>query len=608
MLQYWEQDPATQVVALYLESFGNPRKFGRVARRVARAKPVLAVKAGRTSAGARAASSHTGALIAASDSTVDALFASAGVIRCDGLDDLLDAAAVLAEQPPRGSSGSSANARGPLVVCADACADAGLGVASPVAARPRPRCARRCRQSVVAGPVQLVAAETPAGFAPRRRRVAADAAVDAPAGGGVGIVANARGPLVVCADACADAGWTSPPLGRDPGRAARGAPVRVRARRPGPARRGGDARRVRRRGRTRRRRPGRERGDRDLRRAHRERGDEVAAALAAAAPALHAAGTPLAAVFMTPGPLPAVLREGCSGKVPTFRAPEAAARALGPCRRLRALPRVTGARAAAAGRRRQRRGRGRARGSLARGGGWLRPDEVAALLSAYGIALVEQRRVSSAAAAAKAAAELGGPVALKGVAPGVVHKARAGAVRLDLHGPTAVRRAAQEIAQRLEAAGTPVEDFLVQRMAGAGVEMLVGVLADERFGPVVACGAGGGTAEVLEDVAGPARAARARGCGRMIAGLRSRALLERARADVDALADIAVRVGALADAHPGDRGAGPQPGDGRARGCGGGRRPRPRGAARRPAGVPGRGRCVRSFPTGNFRTHPRVAR
>src|SRR6478609_6596175 len=97
LLQYWEQDPATQVVALYLESFGNPRKFGRVARRVARAKPVLAVKAGRTSAGARAASSHTGALITASDSTVDALFASAGVIRCDGLDDLLDAAAVLAE-------------------------------------------------------------------------------------------------------------------------------------------------------------------------------------------------------------------------------------------------------------------------------------------------------------------------------------------------------------------------------------------------------------------------------------------------------------------------------------------------------------------------------
>src|SRR5205085_3881165 len=132
VLQYWEQDASTDVVALYLESFGNPRKFGRVARRVARAKPVLAVKAGRTSAGARAASSHTGALLAASDDTVDALFASAGVIRCDGLDDLLDAAAVLAEQPLPGGSGVGivANARGPLVVCADACSDAGLEVAT----------------------------------------------------------------------------------------------------------------------------------------------------------------------------------------------------------------------------------------------------------------------------------------------------------------------------------------------------------------------------------------------------------------------------------------------------------------------------------------------
>ena len=149
LLQYWEQDPATQVVALYLESFGNPRKFGRVARRVARAKPVLAVKAGRTSAGARAASSHTGALIAASDSTVDALFASAGVIRCDGLDDLLDAAAVMSEQPLPTGSGVAiiANARGPLVVCADACTDSGLKVATLTRGDAARRCPSGCRPS-----------------------------------------------------------------------------------------------------------------------------------------------------------------------------------------------------------------------------------------------------------------------------------------------------------------------------------------------------------------------------------------------------------------------------------------------------------------------------
>ena len=189
-------------------------------------------------------------------------------------------------------------------------------------------------------------------------------------------------------------------------------------------------------------------------------------------------------------------------------------------------------------------------GSLARGGGWLRPDEVQALLAAYGISLVEQRRVSSPAAAAKAAAELGGPVALKGIAPGVVHKAQAGAVRLGLSGPTAVRRAAQEVADTLEAAGTPVEDFLVQRMVRSGVEMLVGVLADERFGPVVACGAGGGTADVIGDVGVRLAPLAREEALEMIRSLRSKVLLERANADVDALADIAVRVGALADAHP----------------------------------------------------------
>ncbi|HET6551862.1 MAG TPA: acetate--CoA ligase family protein, partial [Solirubrobacter sp.] len=153
--------------------------------------------------------------------------------------------------------------------------------------------------------------------------------------------------------------------------------------------------------------------------------------------------------------------------------------------------------------------------------------------------------VGAVAAAAKAAVELGGPVALKAVATGVVHKAQAGAVRLGLSGPTAVRRAAQEIAARLD-----VEEFLVQRMAGAGVEMLVGVLVDERFGPVVACGAGGGSAEVLGDVGVRLAPLAREDALDMISRLRSLALLERAGADVEALADLAVRVGALADDHP----------------------------------------------------------
>lgn len=77
LIQYWVDDPRTDVILLYLESFGNPRRFGQIARRVAQKKPIVAVKAGRSQAGARAASSHTGAL-AAGDRVVDALFRQAG--------------------------------------------------------------------------------------------------------------------------------------------------------------------------------------------------------------------------------------------------------------------------------------------------------------------------------------------------------------------------------------------------------------------------------------------------------------------------------------------------------------------------------------------------
>ena len=102
LIQYWAQDPRTSVILLYLESFGNPKKFSEIARRVSRAKPIVAVKAGRSRAGARAAQSHTGAL-AVPDSVVDGLFRQAGVIRTDTLEQMFDVAALLAHQPlPRG--------------------------------------------------------------------------------------------------------------------------------------------------------------------------------------------------------------------------------------------------------------------------------------------------------------------------------------------------------------------------------------------------------------------------------------------------------------------------------------------------------------------------
>ena len=112
LLQHWETDPNTSVILFYLESFGNPRKFARLARRVARRKAIVAVKSGRTQAGSRAASSHTAAL-ATPDVAVDALFRQAGVIRVDTLEQLLDTAQVLAHQPlPNGPARRDRRQRG----------------------------------------------------------------------------------------------------------------------------------------------------------------------------------------------------------------------------------------------------------------------------------------------------------------------------------------------------------------------------------------------------------------------------------------------------------------------------------------------------------------
>src|SRR5258705_6046373 len=127
LLEYWEQDKGTDLILLYLESFGNPAKFTQIARRVARKKPIVAVKSGRTPGGSRAASSHTGAL-AGSDAAVQALFHQSGVIRTDTIEELFDTALLLGSQPiptgPRVAILTSAGGRG--IMAADACEGAGL--------------------------------------------------------------------------------------------------------------------------------------------------------------------------------------------------------------------------------------------------------------------------------------------------------------------------------------------------------------------------------------------------------------------------------------------------------------------------------------------------
>jgi acetyl coenzyme A synthetase (ADP forming)-like protein len=180
-LRFWERDPDTELVLLYLESLGNPRRFGQIARRLTATKPVIAVKSGRTPAGRRAASSHTGALLEASEATVDALFDHAGVTRVQTLDEQLDVAALLSGQPlPAGNRVAIVtNGGGPGIACADACAAGGLAV-EPLGEATRARLRERLPAAAsVANPVDMLAAATPAHFRHTVGAVAADPAIDA---------------------------------------------------------------------------------------------------------------------------------------------------------------------------------------------------------------------------------------------------------------------------------------------------------------------------------------------------------------------------------------------------------------------------------------------
>jgi acyl-CoA synthetase (NDP forming) len=158
LLEFWEHDPSTSVILLYLESFGNPKRFGEIARRVARTTPIVAVKAGRSRPGARAATSHTGAL-AARDEIVSALFQDCGVIRTETLEELFDVAALLAHQPvPRGNRVAIlTNAGGPGILAADACEALGLHIAPLTDATTRALREFLPAAASVANPVDMLA-------------------------------------------------------------------------------------------------------------------------------------------------------------------------------------------------------------------------------------------------------------------------------------------------------------------------------------------------------------------------------------------------------------------------------------------------------------------
>ena len=474
LIQFWESDPETSLLMLYLESFGNPRKFARIARRVSRSKPILAVKAGRTQAGNRATSSHTGALLSASDVTIDALFQQAGVIRTDTLAELFDAALLLGSQPlPAGNRVAIlTNAGGPAILCADACEAAGLVVP------PLPDAVRS----------ELASFLPAAGSFGNPVDMLADAKGDD--------YRRAIGILSRCPEIDSVIVIFTPPLVT--------------------------------------------------------KASEVIRAIHSAAKEMPRE-LPLLSVFMSKQSTPRVVRSGTVA-IPHYPFPEEAARALSLAARYAAwralpdepMPTLEGV------------DRDHADAVIAAAlrdePGWMQPAAVGELLSCYRIPLVETRIAATARDAGRAARELGRPVALKAIASGVLHKTDAGGVRLGLKGASATERAADEMAAAFERAGHHVDAFQVQPIVAGGVEMIVGVVQDQHFGPVLACGAGGTATELVKDVAVRITPITGAEADRMVRSLKTFPLLDgyrgSPRADVGALEDVLLRVSALVEAHP----------------------------------------------------------
>jgi acetyl coenzyme A synthetase (ADP forming)-like protein len=179
LLEYWDRDKKTKVIALYLESFGDPRRFTTLARRITAKKPIIVVKSGTTAAGSRAATSHTGAL-AARDIAADALLYQCGVIRVSTTEQMMDVARALANNPiPKGDRVCIlTNAGGPAILATDAAVNEGLKMAT-LSDATRRRLARFLpEESSVRNPIDMISSAGPKEYEKALDLVLGDRGVD----------------------------------------------------------------------------------------------------------------------------------------------------------------------------------------------------------------------------------------------------------------------------------------------------------------------------------------------------------------------------------------------------------------------------------------------
>jgi acetyl coenzyme A synthetase (ADP forming)-like protein len=480
LLEYWEQDDSTDVILLYLESFGNPRRFARIARRVSRRKPIVVVKAGSTKAGYRAARSHTAAL-AASEVAVDALFHQTGVVRAETLGEMFDLVAALSSQPlPQGCRvGLLTNAGGPAVLCADASEAGGLAIPEFSQAIKSQLASFLPAAASLGNPVDMIASATPEHFARAIEVILGSDEVDA-----LVVIYIAGG---VCST---------------------------------------------------------------------ERFTQAITASVAKVRSTSATRRPVLACLMPEQgvhSLPVFEHE----RIPCYSFPESAARVL--CklaahaqwrgRPLGQVPRFGDMQLELA--------RELCRQSLAeRGPGWLTTQATRQLLQAAGLPQLPGGVARTAEEAAALAGRLGFPVAVKLASHQIVHKTDMGGVHLNVLDDLQVRRAFADIHNRLERDHKldAMEGVLVQPMVVGATEVMLGMTQDPLFGPLLAFGLGGIHVEILGDVCFRVTPLTEHDAAEMVRSVRGYRLFQEYRghpaADVPAMEEVLLRVSALVEAVP----------------------------------------------------------
>jgi acyl-CoA synthetase (NDP forming)/ribosomal protein S18 acetylase RimI-like enzyme len=414
LLCFFERDERTSVIALYLESLGNPRKFARIARRVGEHKPIVALKAGRTSAGARGAHSHTAAA-ATPEVTLSALLRSAGVIKVDRLEELLDVSAILLAAPLPGGRRVAlvGNSGGPLILAADACEAEGLIV---------PEFGGATKDALR----EVLVAEAAVGNP-----------VDLTAGGGATSLENAL-EIVVQDDAIDAIIVVTTDLPELSANEARTTVARMAAR-----------------------------SDKS-----------IIACILDGDPRLSSYDTGPVAEVPSPERVASALAHVCR-YAEWRRAPQAPTEDFEEFSDDSVISEIV-----------------RSELDQSPTGSWLDLDQSSRLLEACGVPVIATHVARSAEEAISVAEALGLPVVLKARSGALVHKTDVGGVVLDLENVEAVREAYETMSSQL---GAQMGGAVIQPMAPAGVEVIVGLTADPDFGPVVMVGLGGVMTDLLDD-------------------------------------------------------------------------------------------------------------